>query len=42
VPVETIEARLDRKAVVADTQTYSTPSLGQLSIEQRHKLLYRD
>jgi hypothetical protein len=42
VPVETIEARLDRKAVVADTQTCSTPSLGQMSVEQRHKLLYRD
>jgi len=39
---ETIEARLDRKAAVADTQTYTTPSLGQLSPEQRHKLLYRD
>ena len=41
-PVETIEARLDRKANVADTKTFATASLGQITREQRHKLLYGD
>ncbi len=39
---ETIEARLDRKAAIADGQTFATNSLGQMSREQRHKLLYGD
>ncbi len=39
---ETIEAHLDRKAAIADGQTFATKSLGQISREQRHKLLYRD
>ena len=38
--VETIEARLERKAEVADTKTFVTKSLGQMTREQRHKLLY--
>ncbi len=42
VPVETIEARLEREAAVADTTTFATKSLGQMSLEQRHKLLYGD
>jgi hypothetical protein len=42
VSVETIEARLNRKAEVADTKTFATKSLGQLTREQRHKLLYGD
>jgi len=37
---ETIEARLDRKASIADDRTFATKSLGQRSREQRHKLLY--
>jgi hypothetical protein len=41
-PAETIEARLDRKATIADGRTFSTKSLGQMSREQRHKLLYGD
>ncbi len=40
--VETIEARLERKAAVADTQTAATGSLGQMTREKRHKLLYGD
>jgi hypothetical protein len=41
--VETIEARLARKAKIADAQTAAaTPSLGQMTTEQRHKLLYGD
>jgi hypothetical protein len=40
--VETIEARLERKAAVADTGTFATESLGQMTREQRHKLLYGD
>jgi hypothetical protein len=40
--VETIEARLERKAAVADTQTLSGNSLGQMTREQRHRLLYGD
>jgi len=39
---ETIEARLDRKATIADGQTSVTRSLGQMNREQRHKLLYGD
>ena len=39
---ETIEARLDRKAAIADGQRPATKSLGQMSREQRHKLLYGD
>jgi len=42
VAVETIEARLARKAVVADTRTFATESLGQMTREKRHKLLYGD
>jgi len=38
--VETIEARLDRKAAIADGKMFATESLGQLSREQRHKLLF--
>lgn len=38
--VETIEARLERKATVADTKTLVTESLGQMTREKRHKLLY--
>jgi hypothetical protein len=40
--VETIEARLDRKAAIADGKMFAAESLGQLSREQRHKLLYGD
>ncbi len=40
--VETIEARLARKAADADTTTFATPSLGQMTREKRHKLLYGD
>lgn len=42
VAVETIEARLVRKAAVADTKTFATESLGQMAREKRHKLLYGD
>jgi hypothetical protein len=42
VAVETIEARLVRKATVADTKTFATKSLGQMTREKRHKLLYGD
>ncbi len=42
VAVETIEARLERKATVADTQTFGTESLGQMTREKRHRLLYGD
>ena len=42
VAVETIEARLERKATVADTKTFATKSLGQMTREKRHKLLYGD
>jgi hypothetical protein len=38
--VESIESRLERKAVVADSKTFATKSLGQMTREQRHKLLY--
>jgi hypothetical protein len=41
-PQETIEARLDRKAAVADSQGLATKSLGRMSRAERHKLLYRD
>jgi hypothetical protein len=41
-PAETIEARLERKAAVADTKAFATKSLGQMTREQRHKLLYGD
>ncbi len=40
--VETIEARLKRKATAADTQSFATDSLGQMTREMRHKLLYGD
>lgn len=40
--VETIEARLQRKATEADTKTFATKSLGQMTREKRHKLLYGD
>jgi hypothetical protein len=40
--VETIEARLERKATLADTKTFATTSLGQMTREKRHKLLYGD
>jgi ribose 1,5-bisphosphokinase PhnN len=39
---ETIEARLARKATVADKKTFVTMSLGQMTREKRHKLLYGD
>jgi hypothetical protein len=42
VAVETIEARLERKATVADSKTFTTDSLGQMTREKRHKLLYGD
>ena len=42
VAIETIEARLERKATVADTKTFVTESLGQMTREKRHKLLYGD
>ncbi len=42
VAVETIEARLTRKATVADTKTFTSESLGQMTREKRHKLLYGD
>ena len=42
VAVETIEARLERKATEADTKTFAIKSLGQLTREKRHKLLYGD
>ena len=38
----TIESRLVKKALVADTRTFMTKSLGQLTREKRHKLLYGD
>jgi len=37
---ETIEARLDRKAASADGRVFATTSPGQMTREQRHKLLY--
>jgi len=40
--VETIEARLDRKAAVADKTVFDSESLGQMTREKRHKLLYGD
>jgi len=40
--VETIEARLERKATLADKETFTTKGLGQMTREQRHKLLYGD
>jgi hypothetical protein len=40
--VETIEARLDRKATVADNTAFASESLGQMTREKRHKLLYGD
>jgi uncharacterized protein YaiL (DUF2058 family) len=42
VAVETIEARLAGKAEVADTKAFATMSLGQMTREKRHKLLYGD
>ncbi len=39
---ETIEARLSRKAAVADNAFFPAQSMGQMSREQRHNLLYRD
>jgi uncharacterized protein YaiL (DUF2058 family) len=42
IAVETIEARLKRKATVADTKAFATQSLGQMTREKRHKLLYGD
>jgi hypothetical protein len=42
VAVETIEARLERKAAIADGQTAPTESLGRMTREKRHKLLYAD
>ena len=42
VKVETIEARLERKAVVADTKAGASESLGAMTRETRHKLLYGD
>jgi hypothetical protein len=42
IVVETIEARLERKANIADTKTFATDSLGQMTREKRHKLLYGD
>jgi hypothetical protein len=39
-PTETIEARLTRKAAVADGKSFPAKSLGQISRERRHKLLY--
>jgi len=38
--VETIATHLDRKANIAEGQTFTTKILGQMSREQRHKLLY--
>jgi hypothetical protein len=40
--IETIEARLERKATVADTRTFAPESLGQTTREKRHKLFYGD
>ena len=40
--VETIEARLVRKAKIADTKAFANESLGQMTREKRHKLLYGD
>lgn len=40
VAEETIEDRLQRKAVFADRHSVTGKSLGQMSREQRHKLLY--
>lgn len=42
VAVETTEARLERKATVADVETFATESLGQMTREKRHRLLYGD
>jgi hypothetical protein len=42
VAVETIEARLERKATAADTTTFVTDSLGQMTRDRRHRLLYGD
>ena len=41
-PLETIEARLERKASEADGKVFATKSLGQMSREERHRLLYGD
>lgn len=38
--LETTEARLERKAAVADRKIFTTRSLGQMSRSERHKLLY--
>ena len=37
---ETIEERLEGKAADADLNALATTSLGQMSREERHKLLY--
>jgi len=42
VAAETIEVRLERKATAADTRTFPPESLGQMTREKRHKLLYGD
>jgi|HubBroStandDraft_1064217.scaffolds.fasta_scaffold255374_2 hypothetical protein len=36
----TLEDRLEAKATLADHADFSGPSLGEMSREQRHKLLY--
>jgi hypothetical protein len=41
-PVETIEARLGRKAAAADEAVFVTKSLGQMSRAERHKRLFGD
>ena len=37
---ETIEARLERKAAEADGKVFATTSLGQMSYDERDKLLF--
>jgi len=39
-PVETIEARLTRKAAAADAKALDDTSLGKLTREARRKLLF--
>ena len=41
-PVEDIEGRLERKGADADGRPFATTSLGQMSREERHRLLYGD
>ena len=40
VQVETIEARLESEAAASDEKTFAGRSLGQMTRQERHKLLF--